>query len=415
MPEDRFVDLPGLFAGYAAAATRRVIGIMSGTSADGVHAALVEVSGEGEGTAARLVGFLHEPYERALWERILALFALECAVDEVCRMNFVLGEVFAGAARRLADQHGGLGQVDLIASHGQTVRHLPRGRPAATLQIGEPAVIADLTGVTVVADFRVGDVAAGGQGAPLSAFADWVLLRDAQRGRAVQNLGGIGNVTFLPAGGGLAGVIAFDTGPGNMLIDAVVAELTEGELAYDRDGEMAARGRADEALLGWLMGHEFIRAAPPKTAGREEFGTPLARELLSRARARGLRPEEVAATATAFTAESVADAYRRFLAPRGRLDEVILGGGGAYNRTLREWISQRLPGAVVLTHEDLGIPGQAKEAMAFALLGNEAMLGRAAGMPRVTGAARPAFLGKIVPGRLSAGARRAGGAERGRE
>jgi anhydro-N-acetylmuramic acid kinase len=397
------VDLPQLFSRYASLTTRRVIGLISGTSADGVHAALVEVSGEGASTCTRVIGFLHETYDAALRAAIFRLFAPDCPASEVCRMNFALGEVFASAAARLAGQHGGLDTVDLIASHGQTICHLPRHRSAetpagATLQIGEPAVIAERTGVAVVADFRVGDVAAGGQGAPLSAFADWVLFRDAEKGRAVQNLGGIGNVTYLPPAAGLRDVIAFDTGPGNMLIDAVVEAVSGGALTHDIDGRMAARGAVDAELLSWLMQSEFIRARPPKTAGREEFGAGLAAELLGRARKRGLSAEDIVATATAFTAESVADAYRRFVLPRGRLDEVILGGGGAYNATLRAWIEERLTGMRVLAHEDFGIPGHAKEALAFAILGNEAMLGRAAGMPSVTGARRPAFLGKIVPG-----------------
>ncbi len=318
-------------------------------------------------------------------------------------MNFALGEVFAAAAQRLADGQGGMDTIHLIASHGQTVCHLPEGKSPATpagstLQVGEPAVIAERTGVTVVADFRTADVAAGGQGAPLSSFADYLIFRHPARGRAIQNLGGIGNVTFLPAGCRLDEVIAFDTGPGNMLIDAITSKVTEGRLSCDVNGEVAAQGRVDDALLAWLMKHEFIQRQPPKSAGREEFGAAFAEEFLAKSNEKGLGAEDAIATGTAFTAESVADAYRRFLIPKGRIDEVILGGGGVYNQTLRQFIMERLAGISVLTHEDFGIPGHAKEALAFAILGNEAMLGKSGAMPTVTGAARPALLGKIIPG-----------------
>jgi len=397
------LDLSALFSTYAALPVRRVIGLMSGTSADGVHAALVELAGGGETTAVRLVDFSHTHYAEKLRKEIFRLFEPECPASHACGMNFALGEVFAAAAQRLAEAHGGIETIHLIASHGQTIAHLPEPRSratagASTLQIGEPAVIAERTGVTVVGDFRVADVAAGGQGAPLSAFADYLLFRHPAQGRAIQNLGGIGNVTFLPAGCRLEEVIAFDTGPGNMLIDGVTCAVTDGRLSCDMNGELAAQGSVDDALLAWLMEHEFISRQPPKTAGREEFGSALAEDFLARAREKGLSAEDLIATATAFTAESLADAYRRFLFPRGRLDKVILGGGGTYNQTLRHWIEERLPGIAVYTHEDFGIPGHAKEALAFAILGNETMLGRPSGLPCVTGAKRPALLGKILPG-----------------
>jgi anhydro-N-acetylmuramic acid kinase len=397
------VDLPNLFRDYTQQPVRRVIGLMSGTSADGVHAALVEIAGAGETTTAKVIAFLHEPYSPSLRERIFRLFDPNCPVTHVCEMNFALGEMFAQAALSLANANGGIESIDLIASHGQTICHLPNLRseltPAgATLQIGEPAVIAARTGVTTAADFRVADVAAGGQGAPLVPFTDYILFHHAHRGRAIQNIGGIGNVTFLPAGGGKDDLLAFDTGPGNMLIDAVAHRLTDGRLDYDLDGELAAKGTIDNTLLAWLMEHEFIRRDPPKTAGREDFGAAFAEEFLARAQAANLSIEDTLATATAFTARSIADAYQRFLRPKGRLDEIILGGGGAYNKTLKEMIAFRLPRKTIYKHEDFGIPGHAKEALAFAILGNELMLGRAAGMPKITGAHRVAMLGKICFG-----------------
>jgi len=396
-------DMPGLFAEYARRSVRRIIGLMSGTSADGVHAALVELSGAGVETSAKVPAFSHEHYDEDFRSWIFQLFDPHCPLTQVCEMNFALGEVFAGAALKLAEQHGGIESIDLIASHGQTVCHMPNRRSpsnpvGSTLQIGEPAVIAERTGITTIGDFRVADVAAGGQGAPLSAFADFVLFHHGERGRAIQNIGGIGNVTFLPAGCAIHEVMAFDTGPGNMLIDAAANALSAGKMNCDLDGKLAAKGKVNEELLAWLMEHEFIELSPPKTAGREEFGATFAEEFLARAGGLGLSVEDTMATATAFTAESIADAYRRFLFPGGKVDEVILGGGGAYNPTLRDWIQQRLPGISVYAHEDFGIPGHAKEALAFAILGNETMLGRSGALVSVTGAGRAAVLGKIIPG-----------------
>jgi len=385
---------------------------MSGTSADGVDAALVRISGSGETLRARLDCFHTTPFEPWVREAILRLCQPDAPVTEVCRMSFELGQLFAEAALGVMER-GGLRseEVDLIASHGQTVCHLPeRTGGGSTLQIGEPAMIAEATGVTVVADFRPRDMAAGGQGAPLVPYADWVLLRHPERARAIQNIGGIANVTYLPAGRGLEEVIAFDTGPGNMVIDAVVAHVTGGKMGCDQDGDLAARGRVDEGLLSWMMEHEFISRRPPKSTGREEFGAGFVGSLLAEAERRGVGAEDLVATATAFTAESIADSYRQFLSSQGGIDEVILGGGGSYNPTLCEMVRARLPGIAmspgrvppatrprVFRHEDFGINSKAKEAIAFAILGNETMLGRPANVPTATGARRAVILGKIVP------------------
>jgi len=378
---------------YATKESRLVIGLMSGTSADGIDAALCRVSGSGETMRVSLEAFVCRPYAPEFRRSLMALFTPEARVGDVARVNVALGREFAEAAREVARQAGvALSEVDLIASHGQTICHLPA--EGATVQIAEPAVIAEITGVMVVADFRPRDMAAGGQGAPLVPYADWVLFRHPEKTRAVQNLGGIANVTVLPAGGGLAEVIAFDTGPGNMVIDAVVSRLSHGEAGYDRDGEWAARGEVDEALLADLMRHPFLALPPPKSTGREEFGEAFATRLLEAAGKR--RAEDLVATVTAFTAVSIAAAYRDFVFPRWGVDEVILGGGGSYNRTLRRWLAERLPHCAVRTHEDFGINGEAKEAIAFALLGNETVLGVPANVPSATGARHAVILGKIV-------------------
>jgi len=391
-----------LLSNYARKEIRTVVGLMSGTSADGVDAAVTKVSGSGETISAELAAFHKTPYPEQLRRDLFALFDPQAPVAALCRMNFTLGRVFAEAALAAIEEAGlEPAQVDLIASHGQTICHLPpeRGgnREPATLQIGEPAVIAEVTGLAVVADFRPRDIAAGGEGAPLTPYADYALFRHRTKARAIQNIGGIANVTLLPAGAGLDDVVAFDTGPGNMVIDALVSAATRGERTFDENGEMAARGRVDPALLAWLMAHPFLSRRPPKSTGREEFGEEFVRAVQEEAAARRVAGDDLVATATAFTAESIAASYRDFILPQGAVDEVILGGGGSYNRTLREMLQDRLPRVRILVHEEVGINGDAKEAVAFALLGNETMLGRPASLPRVTGARHACVLGKIVP------------------
>ena len=379
------------------------VGLMSGTSADGIDAVVAEISGAGRRLRARLVVHLHHPFLRAMQRRILHL-SLHGTVAEICELNFLLGEQFARAALA-AIRRARLNPRDItaIASHGQTIQHLPNARAPSTLQIGEPAVIAERTGITTVADFRVRDMAAGGQGAPLVPYADWVLFTDNTRPRIVQNVGGIANLTFLPPCAKLADIIAFDTGPGNMVTDAVVAALTHGRQTFDCDGRLAARGQVSEKLLRELMAHPFLRRRPPKTTGREEFGERFVGRLLASARRLRLRPEDTVATATAFTVASIADACRRFVFPKLRPSElgklqVILGGGGAKNPTLRRMLAQQIGAGELLTHEDFGIPNAAKEALAFAILAHQTLLGQPGNVPNATGARRAAVLGKIVPG-----------------
>ena len=272
---------------------------------------------------------------------------LHGTVAEICELNFALGErLRARPSRPSAGRNSSRGDIAAIGSHGQTIHHLPNARTPSTLQIGEPAIIAERTGITTVADFRVRDLAAGGQGAPLVPYADWALFTDNTRPRIVQNIGGIANLTFLPPRAELDDVIAFDTGPGNMVIDALVTALTHGRQTFDRDGRLAARGRVSERLLAELMAHPFLRRRPPKTTGREEFGEMFVDRMLASARRLRLRAEDMVATATALTAASIADAYRRFVFPQleaaelGKL-QIILGGGGAKNPTLRGMLARR--------------------------------------------------------------------------
>jgi anhydro-N-acetylmuramic acid kinase len=329
-------------------------------------------------------------------------------VREICELNFVLGEEFARAALNLL-RRAGLrpSRVTAIGSHGQTVHHLPSGQPPSTLQIGEAAVIAERTGITTISDFRVRDMAAGGQGAPLVSYADWALFTDTAQPRLIQNIGGIANVTFLPRQACLEQVLAFDTGPGNMVIDGVVGALSSGRQAYDRGGGLARQGRVCQPLLAELMAHPFFQRRPPKTTGREEFGEqPFIRSILASARRRRLCRPDIIATVTALTAASIADAYRRFVFPRlsnrdrGKL-QVILGGGGTRNRTLLSMLAANVKqlgvGAEWLSHEDFGIPNAAKEALAFAILAYQTLAGRGGNVPSATGARRAVVLGKVTP------------------
>jgi anhydro-N-acetylmuramic acid kinase len=266
----------------------------------------------------------------------------------------------------------------------------------STLQLGEAAVIAERTSITTIADFRVADVAAGGQGAPLVSYVDWLLYRHPSRQRAVQNIGGIGNVTYLPAATSTEQVLSFDTGPGNMLIDYAAQQASDGMLTFDRDGKLASQGHVSETLLAQLMTHPYLSQPLPKTTGREQFGVFFAQRIWEQAVKQGLSGVDILATLTAFTAASIADSYRRFLP--GPVDEVIVGGGGASNPTMLRMLAERLPNTRVLRQEDLGYLSDAKEAIAFAILAYEGLHGRPGNLPSCTFARHPAVLGKITPG-----------------
>jgi len=381
----------------------RIAALMSGTSADGVDAAIVDFRPRGK---IDLKAFATFPYRPAVRRRILHLAgASHVAMDDLARLDFLLGEIFAEAVIALARRKRiALGSIDLIGSHGQTIRHLPAavkfcGRLVrATMQIGEPSIIAQRTGITTVADFRPRDIAAGGEGAPLVPLADWLMFRHPRRGRAIQNIGGIANVTWLPAGGGSDQIVAFDTGPGNMIIDYLVSEITGGRETFDRDGRLAAQGCIHRPTLRRLLGAAYFRREPPKTAGREQFGRRFADKLLQRGRSDGLGDADIIATATAFTAASIARAYRNHLPAMP--DEIVLCGGGARNHTLRAMLAADLGDAKIITSDELGIDADAKEAVSFAVLARQTVLGRPGNVPSATGAKHPVVLGKIVPGTL---------------
>jgi anhydro-N-acetylmuramic acid kinase len=374
-----------------------VIGLMSGTSADGVDAALVEWPDSPEARPFRLIAFQQQDLPVALQQRIHRLAAgrvdAGAALAELAGLDVELGERFAAAALAVAEQAGiSLESIDAIASHGQTLAHHPERR--ATLQIGDPSLIAERTGCTVVADFRPRDVAAGGEGAPLAPFFHLAALGDPDEGRVALNLGGIANVTWLPRGGDPEAVIAFDVGPANALIDGAVQLFSEGRERMDRDGVRADRGRVDAALLARLMDDEYLRRPPPKSTGRELYGSAEA-EALVRGWA-GL-PDDLIATLTAFTVASVAEACRVFF--DGPLDRMLVGGGGAENPVIMRGLVEAIAPAQVERFDAAGVPSGAAEAMAFSLMGRNTLLGVPNHLPRCTGASRAAVLGEIVPGR----------------
>jgi len=372
---------------------------MSGTSADGVDAALVEWPEGPEAQPFRLVAFEETPLEPALQARIHRLAAGRLPgpelLAELAGLDVELGERFATAARAVAARAKvPLERVALIASHGQTVAHHPALR--ATLQIGDPSVLAERTGRPVVADFRPRDLAAGGEGAPLAPFFHLAAFASARESRAVLNLGGIANVTWLPAGGAPDGVIAFDVGPANALLDAVTQLASGGAERFDRDGARARRGRIAAPLLAELLDDAFLRRPPPKSTGRERYGLAEAEALFERAGRTGLAADDLLATLVAFGAEAVARACRDFLP--GRAERLIVGGGGARNGAVMAALAERLPGVPVDPMDAHGVPAAAAEAMAFALLGRNARLGLPNHLPRCTGAAGPRVLGELVPG-----------------
>jgi len=388
---------------------RLAVGLMSGTSLDGVDAALVRISGPAAKPIVRLLSFLTVPYPRALRLSLLKVAGgAACGVAEISRLNFALGDLFAAAALRVCRQ-GRLSpeRLAFIGSHGQTIFHQGPSRSssgggglsqaASTLQIGEPAIIAARTGAIVVADFRPADLAVGGQGAPLLPLVDYLLLRHGRYGTVALNIGGIANVTVIPAEATPQEVLGFDTGPGNMVIDSLMRHFTRGQKAYDTGGRLAARGRALEPLLTELLRLPYFRRRPPKSAGREQFGQEfVARYFLRRPLA---DEKDLLRTATELTARSIGDALKRFVFSRVEIHRMVVSGGGAHNRLLLSRLTELLPHLSVQLSDDYGLAVDAKEAVAFAVLADRTLQGLAGNLPAVTGARRPVVLAKIVPRR----------------
>ena len=375
-----------------------VIGLMSGTSVDGVDAAVVRLEGAHPSLTWEVLGHSHRPFTSELRDEIFTCFHPETgSVDRLCRLNFALGQAY-GAAVLDAVHEAGLStaDIDLIGSHGQTLWHEPlTNGMGSTLQLGEPAVIAEMTGVPVVSNFRSRDVAAGGQGAPLVPLTDWMLFSHPTKIRTAQNIGGIANVTYLPATSDLKKhVIAFDTGPGNMLIDEAARLATDGAWNYDHDGILATQGRVDESLLADWLTDPFFQTPPPRSTGRERFGTQRAAEYWSEAIQRGLHRNDIVATLTALTAHSIEHAYRTFLPTFP--EEVIVSGGGTRNLTLMAMLRRQLWPARLTTSEEFGLGIEAKEAVAFAVLAYETWHKRPGNIPAATGASHTVVLGTVT-------------------
>jgi anhydro-N-acetylmuramic acid kinase len=380
-----------------------VLGLMSGTSADGMDVALARISGAPPRVRARLLNHTAVKFPSAIRAEILRVAEQQkITAGELSQLNFRLGGLFAEAAvtacRRFRVE---VSSVDLIGSHGQTIFHqgvaVPylRARVASTLQIGEASVIAAETGVTTVADFRPADIALGGQGAPLVPYADYLLYGDQKRGRVSLNLGGIANITVIPAGSSRTQVFAFDTGPANMLIDALVSHFTRGRVRFDDNARRAQAGRAIPALLNDLMRDPYLRMPPPKSTGREYYGAAFLNNLLALGRKHRAGPNDLIRCATIFTALSVVDALHRFVLKDVTIHQLIVSGGGARNPLIMAQLSAALPGVQVIPSSRIGVPEEAKEAFAFALLAYESFYQRAGNISSATGARGPAILGKI--------------------
>ena len=395
-----------------------VAGIMSGTSADAIDVALVRITGRGWKTRHRMIAFHSVKYPDAVRKRVLAIAGGQAVpASEISQLNFLLGELFAKACAA-ACKHAGvpLRRVQLIGSHGQTIFH--QGQPSpiygvqvrSTLQIGELAIIANRTGVTAIGDFRPADIAAGGQGAPLVPFFDYLMYRNPRRGRIALNIGGIANLTAIPAGGGPDEVIAFDTGPGNMLIDALAARATDGRRLYDTGGRLASNGTVSARLIARWMKQRYFRTPPPKSAGREQFGDSYLKryfhdEFRSSRRRMQDGMQDALATATAFTAESITRGIADFVIPKFPVHDLIVTGGGVKNRFLMSQLRERiasltglagLAGIRIVPSGSAGIPSSAKEAIAFAVLAYQSYRGLPANLPSATGARHPVVLGKVA-------------------
>lgn len=376
--------------------SRLVAGLMSGTSADGIDAVLTRITGNGLSTKVEQLGFCFLPFDGPTRQAILSICGGESGgTKEICLLGTHLGRLYAQAVRELLKTTG-IETIDLIGCHGQTVYHIPEETEylnttvRGTLQIGDPSYLAEEFGCPVVSDFRIRDMAAGGLGAPLVPYTEFLLYRSETEDVALQNIGGIGNITLLPAGCALSEVTAFDTGPGNMVMDALVTKITDGRLCYDDGGVLAASGAVIPELLEWMLDDPYLKRQPPKTTGREYYGAEYVERLLSF----GTYPlVDILTTATAFTAQTIALSLRRF-APRipARL---VVGGGGSRNPTLLRFLREALPEVTVQTQEDLGLDSDSKEAVAFAILANDAIFGIANNAPAATGAKHGVVMGRI--------------------
>ena len=378
---------------------RLVVGLMSGTSVDCIDAALLSITGCGTSTKFKQLAFVSHPYPKGFREYVLKNSLPGTGIVEtISTLNILIAQFFADAVKAVARKaRTPLAKIDLIGSHGQTIHHLPTtqrlfGKSVrSTLQIGDPSTIAKLTGIVTVGDFRTGDMALGGQGAPLVPYFDFLAFRSAKKSRALLNIGGIANITLLPKNCSVRDVLAFDTGPGNMIIDALIKKLFRKE--FDENGAVASKGRILTDVIRFMLAHSYLRKAPPKSTGREVFGKMFVDEILRRTR--GARKQDIVATVTEFTPLTIYQQYSQFLRKRCRLDELIVSGGGAHNEYIMDALHRYFAPAKIMTSDELGISSDSKEAVCFALLANETISGNPSNVPSVTGARTTTILGKI--------------------
>ncbi|MGM0217940.1 anhydro-N-acetylmuramic acid kinase AnmK [Enterococcus sp. AZ126] len=369
------------------------VGLMSGTSLDGIDAALVDISGKDEKTSVTLIDFVTIPLAKKTLSRIRESLSLESSnVEKICSLNVELGEAFAQAVLAICKKAGiSSDELAFVGSHGQTIFHIPFAREefsASTLQIGDPAVICERTKTTVVSNFRERDMAVGGQGAPIVPYSEYVIYRSEDTTRILQNIGGIGNLTVIPKNSKLEDMVAFDTGPGNVIMNEICLHFFDEE--YDKNGAYAKQGTVDPALLAEMMAHPYIKKPYPKTTGREEFGKQYTQMLIENW---AIDPKNLLATATMFTAKSIAIAVKPFI--QGKT-ELIIGGGGSYNQTLTSMIKAELPDVQVMIQEDIGYSSEAKEAIAMVILANQTVQHGTGNVPSATGAKKSVPLGSIT-------------------
>lgn len=372
------------------------VGLMSGTSLDGIDAALVEINGSGLNTSINLLGFDTMPYSELDKKNILRLCSPETGrVDEICMMNVYLGELMADAALKVIKKCGREPRdIDFISSHGQTIYHMPQTH--STMQIGELSVIAARTGCITVGDYRPSDMAVGGEGAPLVPYADYLLFRSETIGRILLNIGGISNISVIKPKAASDEIIAFDTGPGNMLIDAIVRIGTKDAYSYDENGKFASEGKINKQWLEKILkSDDFMDVKPPKSTGRERYTMDYAKRLWSEGLAGGMGFNDIIATITAYTAYSIAYNIKKFVDPFYETEEIIVSGGGAHNIELMSQL-QRNVKQKVISADDFNFSGDAKEAIAFAILGNEFLNGNTNNLPSATGAKKSVIMGKLV-------------------
>ena len=384
----------------------RIVGLMTGTSADAVDAILVDFRGQGLGAQHEVLAYRETPLPADLRREVLELAGAErWEPERLLRLDAALGECYADAVHALLESASlPVSSVDAVGMHGQTVRHMPRsqtGSGALTWQVGSAPILAERTGLTVVSDFRRRDAAAGGEGAPLVPIADWWCFRSDRESRVLLNLGGMANVTHLPAGAALSDVRAFDTGPGNALLDALVASASAGLSTHDEGGRIASEGHVHEGLLAELLADPFFETPPPRSTGREHFGERYAAAIQRTAEDLQLTLEDTLATTTALTAASVAGAIERFVRPQGGVEAIYVSGGGLRNPALMKALRSRLPGTPIEPLDALGVDAASKEALAFALLAHLTLSGEPGNVPSATGARRRVLLGTITPGTAS--------------